>query len=175
MPFEVTYYLRSINVLLVEDSPFMRELMTVILDGLEVGLVVRANHGQQAIAEILRATDMGQNGDQAFNIIISDWAMKPVSGLDLLKWVRSHDSVHIKYLPFVMLTAYSTADWVCKARDWGTTEFLTKPVSAKIVAKKLLSVIDRPRPFIRSINYFGPDRRRRDNDPFSGLNRRGLD
>jgi two-component system chemotaxis response regulator CheY len=172
MPIEVCYDLRNISVLLVEDSPFMRELMTVILDGLEIGHVVAAHHGEQAVTEIMAATEMGQNADNGFDVVISDWAMKPMSGLDLLKWVRSHDSIHIKYLPFVMLTAYSTADWVCKARDWGTTEFLTKPVSTQAVAQKLLSVIERPRPFVRSINYFGPDRRRHGAGGFSGQNRR---
>jgi two-component system, chemotaxis family, chemotaxis protein CheY len=168
---DVIYDLRRLSVLLVEDSSFMRELMVALLDNLEVGEVTTAQNGEQAISELLLSTNNGIDSNSSFDVIISDWAMKPMSGLDLLKWVRGNDNEGIKFMPFIMFTAYSTADWVCTARDWGATEFLTKPVSAHAVAQRLLHVIERPRPFIRTYDYFGPDRRRK-SLPYHGPDRR---
>ncbi|MBV6631692.1 MAG: response regulator [Alphaproteobacteria bacterium] len=168
---DVVYDLRPLSILLVEDSPFMRELMTTLLESLEVGNITTTPNGEDAMSELMLSTNNGIDSNSSYDVIISDWAMKPMSGLDLLKWVRSHDNEGIQFMPFIMLTAYSSADWVCEARDWGATEFLTKPVSAQAVARRLLNVIERPRPFIRTGDYFGPDRRRQKID-FSGQERR---
>lgn len=165
------YDLSKLSVLLVEDSAFMRELMVALLENLDIGEVVTTNNGEDAISELLKSTNNGEDDYSTFDVVISDWAMKPMNGLDLLKWIRSNEHEAIKFMPFVMLTAYSTMDWVTEARDWGATEFLTKPVSAKAVAKRLLTVIERPRPFIRTVDYFGPDRRRQ-KLPFDGEDRR---
>lgn len=172
MPFEVSYDLSSLNILLVDDSAFMRELMGTIMNNLGVGQVISVFNGDLAMTELIATAQDNHHRVRQFDVVISDWAMKPTSGLELLKWIRNHEHVSIRYLPFIMLTAYSTADWVCRARDWGVTEFLTKPVSAQSVAQRLLSVIERPRPFIRCINYFGPDRRRHISHGFSGPERR---
>lgn len=168
---DVVYDLRPLSVLLVEDSPFMRELMTTLLESLEVGNITTTPNGEDAMSELLLSTNNDIDSNSSYDVIISDWAMKPMSGLDLLKWVRSHENPGIQFMPFIMLTAYSSADWVCTARDWGATEFLTKPVSAQAVARRLLNVIERPRPFIRTGDYFGPDRRRQRMD-YSGPDRR---
>ncbi|MEO0391780.1 MAG: response regulator [Pseudomonadota bacterium] len=157
--------------MLVEDSAFMRELMVALLENLDIGEVITTTNGEDAISELLNSTNNGADDFSTFDVVISDWAMKPMSGLDLLKWVRSNDHDALKFMPFVMLTAYSTMDWVTTARDWGATEFLSKPVSAQAVAKRLLTVIERPRPFIRTADYFGPDRRRQ-KLPFNGEDRR---
>ena len=77
----------------------------------------------------------------------------------------------VRYMPFVMVSAYSTLDWVIEARDYGVNEFLTKPVSVKSVVSRLTSIIEKPRAFVKSTNYFGPDRRRR-NATFNGPDRR---
>lgn len=167
----ITYDLTRLSVLLVEDSPFMRELMVALLENLDIGEVVTTSNGEDAISELLQSTNNGEDDYSTFDVVISDWAMKPMNGLDLLKWVRSNDHEAIKFMPFVMLTAYSTMDWVTTARDWGATEFLTKPVSAQAVAKRLLMVIEKPRPFIKTADYFGPDRRRQ-KLPFNGEDRR---
>jgi len=142
-----------------------------MLENLEVGHITSIGNAEDAISELLISTNNGADAESEYDVIISDWAMKPMNGLDLLKWVRSHNSEAIQFMPFIMLTAYSSMDWVTTARDWGATEFLTKPVSAQAVAKRLLTVIERPRPFIRTGEYFGPDRRRQ-KVPFNGNNRR---
>jgi hypothetical protein len=58
------------------------------------------------------------------------------------------------------------------ARDAGVTEFLVKPLSAKALYERILSVVLHPRPFVRTKNYFGPDRRRNSNPGYAGPERR---
>ena len=71
-----------------------------------------------------------------------------------------------------MLTAHSEKNRVEAARDAGASEFCAKPVTAAEMLRKVAAVIDRPRPFIRTESYFGPDRRRRDDPNFRGEERR---
>ena len=68
-------------------------------------------------------------------------------------------------VPFIMLSGAADQDYVASARDLGATEFLAKPFSGETVYKKLLEVIDFPRQFVMTQNYFGPDRRRRKEPP----------
>jgi DNA-binding response OmpR family regulator len=99
--------------------------------------------------------------------------MDPVDGLDLLKWVRGHPHDNVRFLPFIMLTAAPELHRVRSARDAGVTAFLRKPVTVDSVISRLREVIERPRPFIRTETYFGPDRRHQQL-PFDGPERRQL-
>jgi len=60
------------------------------------------------------------------------------------------------------------------ARDIGITEILAKPVTAKAVYERIISIIQNPRPFVRAKSYFGPDRRRKAKD-FGGSDKRRED
>jgi two-component system chemotaxis response regulator CheY len=64
---------------------------------------------------------------------------------------------------------------VGEARDVGVTEFLSKPVTARGVIERITRVVDHPRSFVRSPNYFGPDRRRRQEPGWPGPFRRSTD
>ena len=71
-----------------------------------------------------------------------------------------------------MITGHSTERRVNEARDVGVNEFLAKPVTARAVIDRLTQLIENPRPFVRSNDYFGPDRRRRDSPRYQGPRRR---
>ncbi|MBV6631694.1 MAG: response regulator [Alphaproteobacteria bacterium] len=166
------YDLTGLRVLVVDDSEFMRDLMSQIFEELGCKHVIGVEDGQQAINEINLTVDDEQGGDdKLFDAVFSDWAMEPMDGLRLLQWVRSHPNPEIRFMPFIMVSAYSTLDWVITARDAGVSEFLTKPVSVKQLVSRLTSIIERPRAFVKSGDYFGPDRRRRSAN-FSGPDRR---
>ena len=98
--------------------------------------------------------------------------MDPEDGIALVKWLRSRTDSPDKYIPIIMLTGYSERNRVLEARDSGVTEFLAKPVSTKAIYSRLVAIVDNPRPFIRTESYFGPDRRRRDDDRYKGPQRR---
>jgi two-component system, chemotaxis family, chemotaxis protein CheY len=164
------YDLRELSILVVDDSEFMRELLTHIFTELGCRNVATASDGKTAIDRVNTTVRDGRE-DKLFDVIFSDWAMQPMDGLEFLRWIRLHPNPEIRYTPFIMVSAYSTLDWVVTARDSGVSEFLTKPVSVKSVISRLSSIIERPRAFVKSTSYFGPDRRRR-NVNFSGPDRR---
>jgi DNA-binding response OmpR family regulator len=71
-----------------------------------------------------------------------------------------------------MLTGHSEKKRVVAARDAGVTEFLAKPISAKALYHRVLNVVANPRPFVKTKNYFGPDRRRSTSANYVGPERR---
>ena len=165
------YDLSQISLLLVEDNDFIAGLLTSMLTALRIGRIVRARDGSEAMDVIQARVGGLSHGPSGLDIILSDWVMEPVDGFDLLKWVRSHTRDEIRYLPFIMLTAYPERARILAARDAGATEFLRKPIKVEAVISRLVEIIERPRPFIKCASYFGPERRRK-TETFEGEDRR---
>jgi DNA-binding response OmpR family regulator len=97
------------------------------------------------------------------DVVFLDWEMANGSGIELLKKVRHPSFGPMAFVPIIMVTAHADAEHVIEARDAGVHEFLVKPLTGRLVLQRLQSVIKRPRPFVRSDQYFGP--RRGENDP----------
>ena len=74
-----------------------------------------------------------------------------------------------------MLTGHSEPARVREARDAGVNDFLVKPVSADSIYRRIVSLVDDNRPFIRTRTFHGPDRRRRDLGPPIGMANRRRD
>ncbi len=108
---------------------------------------------------------------EQIDIVITEWRLRGMDGLEFLDTLRNSASSPNRFIPMVMLTAHSEKHYVTTARDLGVTEFLAKPFNAKALYSRLVSVITRPRHFINTGTYFGPDRRRRQ-VPFDGPDRR---
>jgi DNA-binding response OmpR family regulator len=134
----------------------MRTVLYSILLGLGVKNVKTHPDAVSAYAEI-----------EAFdpNLILTDWKMKPMDGLDFIRKVRMSEDSPNPYVPIVMVTAYNHVDKVMQARNAGANEFLIKPVSAKSVYLRIRNTMEKAQPFVRSETYFGPKRRRRDLGP----------
>lgn len=86
--------------------------------------------------------------------------------------LRNDDNSPNPYIPIIMLTGHGDRERVCEARDAGVNVFMAKPVSAKALYERLVWMINHPLPFIRTSDYFGPDRRRKDIGPPNGVERR---
>ena len=94
-------------------------------------------------------------------------------GIDLIRAIREHREQRIRMLPVLVITADTRMPRIVASRDAGATEFLAKPVSAEAIYKRLVQLIERPRPFVRVDDEdFGPDRRRQMRE-FMGGDRRG--
>ncbi len=106
------------------------------------------------------------------DIILVDWEMQPLDGLDFVKLVRTGDDSPNQYVPIIMVTGHSEQNKVTQARDAGINEMLIKPLSARTLFSRIRAVIERPRPFVETKSYFGPDRRRKQDEFFSGQERR---
>ena len=113
--------------------------------------------------------------DNAVDLAIVDYNMFPLDGVEFTRLVRnSPDSVN-PYLPIIMMTGHTGKQRVYEARDAGVTEFLAKPITAKAVLDRIQSVIWKPRAFVKTEGYFGPDRRRVEQPGFRGPYRRATD
>lgn len=167
------YNFDRFSVLLVEDNSYLRSLLTQSLKAIGVGTVRTANDGGEAI-DVLRlmSTDPVKAGLMGVDLIMSNWQMSPVDGMMLLRWVRRHKESPHRFVPFIMVTGYADRDKIAEARDMGITEVLAKPFSVTGVAARLLQVIDRPRQFVHTPEYFGPDRRRQKGEGPDGVERR---
>src|SRR5690606_35874814 len=106
------------------------------------------------------------------DLVITDAAMLPVDGFDLAKKLRSLNGRALGMVPIIMVSGHTDLASVERARDIGITEFLSKPISARSLYERLIQVVDKPRPFVETPTYRGPDRRRRER-PFEGTDRRG--
>ncbi len=146
------YDLANINVLIVDDYQPIRYILRGILREFGIANVVDKANGREAL-EALKAFPA--------DVLITDYSMFPIDGLELAETIRSGEAGVDPYLPIILITAYTEMDIILRARDAGVNEFLAKPISAKLVYYRLRSIIENPRPFVRAEEFFGPDRRRR--------------
>lgn len=157
---------QHLSVLLVEDTVPMRKLVTSVLETLGVGRIHGAEHGEEGFEAFCK-----ENPD----IVIADWHMEPVNGIEMVEKIRTEAASPNKMVPIIMMTGYSALPRVAQARDMGVTEFLVKPFSANDLARRIAYVINKPRDFIETDDYFGPDRRRRIIEDYKGPYRRSDD
>jgi two-component system chemotaxis response regulator CheY len=141
----------KLRVLLVDDNAAMRGIVRTVLSAFGCTNVFEAASGKSAI-EILRTHPV--------DLIVLDWKMQPVDGITLTRQIRAHRDERIAYLPIIMLTAYAEPSKIQMARDSGITEFLVKPFTTEGLYRRIANVINRPRPYVRTKSFFGPDRRR---------------
>ncbi len=164
------YSLAAFRILIVEDYPFMADLISSMLREFGIGNIVQAASGNEAKEMILlfNGDEMSRN---KIDVVLMDWLMPNGDGLELLTWIRGNKKDSIRFLPSVLCSAYASEEVVTVGRDNGANEVLVKPISATKLASRLLHVIDKPRPFLKAPGFFGPDRRRRV-DEYKGQERR---
>ncbi len=158
------YNLKNLKCLIVDDNANMRSLLRTILTslGMRSKNIIEAYCVKNAMAAL-------GNGD--IDLVITDWKMEPVSGIEFVRQLRNEETSPNPFIPIILLTGYTEKEHVLAARDAGVNEFLAKPISPKELYSRILSIIENPRPFIRTPTYFGSDRRRQDL-PFEGADRR---
>jgi len=146
-------YLSNVSFLVVDDNAFMRAIVRRVLSTLDVAAIEDAADGEAAIMVMKHFTP---------DIAIVDWEMQPMNGLELIKHIRTSADSPNPFLPIIMLSAYSEMSHVLEARDAGVNEFVVKPISVNSLFSRIEAVIERPRPFVRLPDFFGPDRRRKE-------------
>lgn len=152
-----------LNVLIVDDNKHMITIVKTLLRGFGIGRFLEANDAAEAF-DLVRS--------EHIDFIIVDYLMEILDGTDFIRLVRTGDDSPNPFIPIIMLTAYSERSKVIAARDAGVTEFCCKPVTATELFRKVQSIVNSPRPFIRTSNFFGPDRRRLKLDTYRGPERR---
>lgn len=122
------------HFLVADDMPTMRELVKSQLRAMGYRKITEAADGDEALTRLLLA----YKEDTPIDIVISDWNMPKMTGIDFLKQLRSNDK--FKNLPFLLLTSESEKDQVTEAILAGVTQYLVKPFAPKSFEEKLKAV-----------------------------------
>ncbi len=157
------YNIQDLKFLIVDDDANMRQLIRTILSSLGVKELETASGTDQGYAMLTHF---------AADIAICDLRMDPLDGIEFTRMVRTREDSPNIYLPIIMLTGHAEKAAVENSRKAGVHEFLIKPVSPTKLYKTIQGLIETPRPFVRSKDYFGPDRRRRQDPKYKGPERR---
>jgi two-component system, chemotaxis family, chemotaxis protein CheY len=155
--------LGALSILVIDDQPFFRVLLTEVLRSLGVGNVAVAVDGEDGFTAFQ---------DMRPDVVVTDWMMPKLDGIDLTRRIRSLSDEAQQKVPIILVTAKSERSQIDLARSSGIDEFILKPISAKSICDRLREVIEKPRPFVTFETYTGPCRRRRDEPKFSGPFRR---
>lgn len=143
----VDYLIQQLRVLVVDDNPFMRQVVRSLLVHLGVKMVLEAGDGIDAL-ETIRATSP--------DIVVLDWEMPLLNGPELVRIVRSPGAFPVPDVPIIMLTGHGERWRVVEAARLGINEFLCKPVSAKALFDRIVSILLKPRESVQLGAYYGP-------------------
>jgi two-component system chemotaxis response regulator CheY len=121
---------RSIKVLVVDDYKTMTRIIRNLLKQIDFHDADEAADGHEALAKL-------RSGN--FGLVISDWNMAPMTGLELLKEVRA--DARLKHLPFIMVTAESKTENVIAAKQAGVSNYIVKPFNAETLREKIEKVM----------------------------------
>ncbi len=123
---------KKMNVMVVDDFPTMRKIIRNLLEQLGLTNVSEAENGADALRKLREAQVKP-------GLIISDWNMEPMTGLQLLKEVRA-DGV-LKGTPFIMITAENKTENVIAAKEAGVNNYIVKPFNAATLKLKIEAVL----------------------------------
>lgn len=122
---------KNMNILIVDDYNTMLRIIKNLLKQLGFNNVDEATDGAMALEKIKNKT---------YGLVISDWNMEPMTGLELLKQVRSSND-NFKNVPFIMVTAESKTENVVAAKQAGVNNYIVKPFNAETLKMKMASVL----------------------------------
>lgn len=121
----------DMNILIVDDYNTMLRIIKNLLKQLGFNNVDEATDGTMALEKIKR---------KSYGLVISDWNMEPMTGIELLKLVRGSND-NFKDMPFIMITAESKTENVVAAKQAGVNNYIVKPFNAETLKGKITSVL----------------------------------
>ena len=120
----------NMSILIVDDYKTMLRIIRNLLKQLGFNNVDEATDGSMALQKLR---------DKDYGLVISDWNMEPMTGIQLLREVRA--DTRLKALPFIMITAESKTENVIAAKEAGVNNYIVKPFNAATLKTKLSSVL----------------------------------
>lgn len=155
--------IESVTILVVDDQISICNLIESALKRLGFKHVLTAADGCAAL-EILEK--------RRVDILMTDWVMKGMDGITLTRLVRGmKDSKH-RMIPIILMSGLTTQEDVKHARDCGITEFMSKPFNVKQMCDRIMAIVEKPRDFVVTRGFSGPDRRRTSGKPVDKDRRR---
>jgi len=159
----MAYDISQVRFLIIEDNPALATLFRSLLSGLAVRHIASAANGETGKKLVVSLKP---------DIIITDYKMSPISGIEFAKWLRTSPESPDPDVAVIMTSAYSEIERVIMSRDAGVNEFLVKPVTVHTLYQRIRTIIESDRPFIRAAEYAGPCRRRNRRTTYDGPYRR---
>src|SRR3984893_13805699 len=148
---QIENIIQSLCVLVVDDNQYMRKVVRTLLVNCGVKDIYEATDGIAALDSIRTV---------APDVVILDWEMPLLSGPELVRIVRSPRVFSMPDVPIIMLSGHGERWRVVEAVRLGVHEYLVKPVSAKALYDRLVSIMMQPRPVVQLGDYYGPEPRK---------------
>ena len=158
-----SYDLSNLAVLIADKNMQMRRLMRSVVREMNIRMVTEASATEETY---------GLLAGKPFDIAFIEWS-PDFDGIAIVRQLRRDIKAASRYVPVVVMSAYTEMQHVIDARDAGSNEFLAKPFTARLIYSRIQALIENHRPFIKCKVYFGPDRRRKKSPPPDGWERRG--
>jgi two-component system, chemotaxis family, chemotaxis protein CheY len=160
------YAFSDLRVLIVDNNSHARANARALLAAFGVRDMLEAPGGAEGIKAL---------GKFQPNLLICEHEMQPMDGIAFVRAVRLDEASPNPYAPIIVTVGSCDRQTVLTLRDAGTTEIISRPLTAQNLFLKIAEIVERPREFVRCRDYFGPDRRRRRGDGYSGPLRRRED
>ena len=141
----------STKVLLIDDDYYMRKVIRSLLLAVGIKDVHEAANGVDGLEAIPQIIP---------DVVVLDWEMPQLTGGEFMRMLRAPGKYAHPDVPVIMLTGHVERERVIEAIRLGVNEFLCKPVSAKSLHQRILSIRGNPRPMVRIGDYYGPEPRK---------------
>jgi CheY-like chemotaxis protein len=151
VPKHIEARIATIKILVVDDHHHMRKVVRTMLAALGVRSIYEASDGATGLDAVLKLCP---------DVVIVDWDMPVIDGLQFTQMVRSPDKFPNPDVPIILLTGHGEQWRVKEAARFGVHEFLLKPVSTKALLDRIVAVLERPRPMMRFDGCYVPVPRR---------------
>ena len=148
---DVENIIQSLCVVVVDDNQYMRKMVRNLLVNCGIKEIYEAADGIAALDTIRTVGP---------DVVILDWEMPLLSGAELVRIVRSPGVFPMPDVPIIMLSGHGERWRVVEAVKLGVNEYLIKPVSAKAIYDRLVSILTQPRPAVQLGDYYGPEPRK---------------
>jgi len=146
------YKFSNMSVLVIESSVAMFTLAKDVLTTFGVKQIYSAFDIQKGF-EIFRR--------EKPDLVIVDWLGDTNGGLAFIKQVRTDNRSHDPFVPIILMSGFTNEEKVRAARDAGISNFLVKPYNAFSLYSKIEELIEKPKAFVKTSTFLGPDRRHR--------------
>lgn len=123
----------SMKILVIDDDTTMRRIIKNLLSQIGFTNIIEADDGQAAL-DILQ-------GEGRFGLLISDWDMPRMTGLELLQIIRTDEN--FKTLPFIMVTAKDSRENILEAVKAKVSQYIVKPFTAQALKEKIEKVLQK--------------------------------
>lgn len=139
--------IRASSVVIADRSQFARRLTRNMLIGLGMRSIIEVGDGLSALEAITSSNP---------TLLITDWELPSMSGIDVIRRIRSPGSFRFPDLPILMLTTRTERRYVVQAMAYGANEFIAKPTSTSTLRDRLISVLCHRRAMVKFGDFYVP-------------------